>query len=342
VQFGGGLDLFTPLPFERLNETDVREEVIAPLLRQLGYRAGSENDVIREQSLRYPKRSLGLKNPKTDPELRGKADYILEVGRRLRWVIEAKAPEVLIDKNAIEQAWTYASHPEIRAIYFALSNGRTLTVFRTAHGPDSGAVLSLPYEEFDNRFQVIVNTLSPEALTLAFPDAQLDEGRPLAPGLRSLARVTNGVIRYEQNSLDHPLLNELQIWIADGAVERDKETGKLIAFVKSIVPSRTLQQLNEQLGLAQFEMVSDDTELSTDPARPTELSYQHTVIFPAGQELFNLALWQPMTLQQNITCDIKALARGVYRERVFSGVFATRYVSAFLLELTGSFEIHLA
>jgi type I site-specific restriction endonuclease len=172
--------LFAPLPFERLNETDVREEIIAPLLRQLGYQTGSRNDVIREQSLRYPKISLGIKKPKKDPELRGKADYILEVNGRLRWMIEAKAPEVEIDIEAVEQAYTYANHPEIRAIYFVLCNGRTLSVFRTNQGPNAGAILSLPYEEFDRRFQTLKNLPAPEAVALNFPDTEVDEGRPLA------------------------------------------------------------------------------------------------------------------------------------------------------------------
>ncbi len=179
--------MFPLFPFERFNETDVREEVIAPLLRQLGYRAESDNNIIREQPLRYPRISLGLKNPKKDPELRGKADYILEVGDRLRWVIEAKAPDVAIDVEAVGQAWTYASHREIRAIYHALCNGRTLLVFRTAEGPNSAAILSLAYEEFDGKFQQLTNLLSPEALTRDFPMMQVDTGPPLAPGLRSLA-----------------------------------------------------------------------------------------------------------------------------------------------------------
>jgi hypothetical protein len=337
--------LFTPLPFEKLNETDVREEVIAPLLRQLGYKAGSENNIIREQSLRYPKISLGLKNPKKDPELRGKADYILEVGSRLRWVIEAKAPQIAIDRDAIEQAWTYASHPEIRAIYFVLCNGRTLSVFRTVQGPDVGAVFSLPYEEFDGRFQLLVNLLSPEALSLTFPNVEIDEGHPLAPGLQSLARITNGIIRYEHNSLSLALLDELQIWIADGAAERDENTGKLIAFLKTTVGSRSLQELNERLGLAEFEMLSEDTELSTDPAHPTVFWYRGTITLAEGEEILNMATWQHVKLSQNVTCDIVAKAQGVYRERLFSGAFETftRYREFGLaLSLAGSFEIHLA
>ena len=45
---------FPEYNFEALGETDVREEIIAPLLRHLGYRSGTEHDVIREQYLSYP------------------------------------------------------------------------------------------------------------------------------------------------------------------------------------------------------------------------------------------------------------------------------------------------
>ena len=336
--------MFTPLPFEKLNETDVREEVIAPLLCRLGYKTGGENNIIREQSLRYPRISLGRKDPKKDPELRGKADYILEVGGRLRWVIEAKAPEVAIDVDAIEQAWTYANHPEIRAIYFVLCNGRTLWVFRTAHGPDAEALLSLIYEEFDTSFQLLTNSLSPEALVRDFPSVEVDVGLPIAPGLRSLARITNGVIRYEHNSLNLVLLNELQVGITYGAVERG-ETGKLIAFLKTLVPSRSLQQLNERLGLAQFEMISEDTELSTDFHDPTVFCYRNTIILPVGEEILDLTTWRRIKVPMNITCDVTAKAQGVYRERLFSGAFEsfTRYHQFDLdLTLSGSFEVHLA
>jgi hypothetical protein len=336
--------LFAPLPFDRLNETDIREEVIAPLLRQLGYRAGSENNVIREQSLRYPKISLGLKKPKKDPELRGKADYILEVNGRLRWMIEAKAPEVAIDIDAVEQAYTYANHPEIRAIYFALCNGRTLSVFRTNEGPNAAAILSLPYEQFDRKFQTLINLLSPEALALNFANAEIDGGRPLAPGLRSVARITNGIIRYEHNGLDLPLLNQFQVWIKHGAVEREETTGKLIAFLKTEVGTRSLQELNERLGVADFEMLSEETELSTDSAHPTVFWYRGTVTLPAGEEIFNLATWQHMKLLQNVTSDIISKGQGVYRDRSFSGAFesVTRYREfGQSLTLAGSFNIHL-
>jgi hypothetical protein len=85
----------TPV-FERMNEADVREDVIAPLLHRLGYSSGSNYDIIREQLLRYPRQFLGRKDAKKDPELRGKADYVLEIEKRLTWVVEAKPPSTPI------------------------------------------------------------------------------------------------------------------------------------------------------------------------------------------------------------------------------------------------------
>lgn len=335
--------MIPPLSFERLNETDIREEVIAPLLRRLGYSSGTTNDVIREQSLRYPNLSLGRKDPKKDPELRGKADYILEVSKRLRWVVEAKAPQVEIGINEIEQAWSYANHPEVRAIYFVLCNGRTLSVYRTAHGPQAEAVLSLTYERFDQDFQLLENLLGPAAMTRDFPHVELDVGVPIAPGLRSLARITNGVIRYEKNSLNLTVLSELQTGIRDGAVERD-ESGRLIAYLKTAGPSRSLQELNERLGLSTFEMKSDDAQLSGDPARPTAFIYQNRVTLPAGERILDLSTWKEVQLPVNVSCDVHAEARGIYRDRTFSGTFATRMEyqgSGAVITMSGTFEVYL-
>lgn len=333
-----------PLSFERLNETDIREEVIAPLLRRLGYSSGTTYDIIREQSLRYPLLSLGRKDPKKDPELRGKADYIMEVEKRLRWVVEAKAPQVEIGIDEIEQAWSYANHPEVRAIYFVLCNGRTLSVYRTAHGPQAETVLSLTYDRFDQDIQLLENLLGPAALMRDFPLIELDVGIPVALGLRSLARITNGVIRYQKNSLDLAVLSELQTGIRDGAVERD-ESGRLIAYLKTAGPSRSLQELNERLGLSTFEMTSEDTQLSSDPARPTAFVYHNRVTLPAGERILDLSTWKEVQLQMNITCDVHAEARGTYRDRTFSGAFATRMQyqgSGPVVTMSGTFEVHLA
>ena len=75
---------FPVYDFNSLNETDIREEIIAPLLRYLGYRSGTSNNIIREQPLSYPKEFLGKKK-KNDPILRGRADYICDVKGQVKW-----------------------------------------------------------------------------------------------------------------------------------------------------------------------------------------------------------------------------------------------------------------
>lgn len=338
--------MFEPIQFAKLNETDVREEVIAPILRRLGYRSGTEYDVFREQSLKYPKLYLGRKDAKKDPELRGKADYILEVEGRLRWVIEAKAPEVSLGENQIEQAWSYANHPEVRAIFFVLCNGRYFDVYHTATGPGVAPVLSIPYDRLEADWQVLDNLLGPEALTRDFPNIILDVGRPIAPGLRSIARITNGIIRFEKSSFPLPAITELQHSIWDGAVERNEE-GMLVAFLRTSGPSRSLQALNERLGLDAFEMFCSDAQISIDPSLPSMFTHQNVVKIPAGERLLDLSTWREVVTPAPVHCKIRATAIGSFCDGVFSGAFQNVLVmdyvgQSFTIQMSGTFEIHVA
>lgn len=336
--------MFEPLKFEELNETDIREEVLAPLVRTLGYRSGTIHNVIREQSLRYPRAFLGRKDAKKDPLLRGKADYILEANGKVRWVIEAKAPDVEIDIDSIEQAWSYASHAEVRAVYFVLSNGKIMQIFQTNQGPNSGSILSVTYEELEGKLPNIKNILSPEAILRDHPEITLDPAEPLGPGLRSIVRITNGLIKYENNSLWLRVFNELQIGIAEGAIERDEE-GRMVAYVRTTGPTRSLQDLNERLGLSTFEMVSPDSTISTDAENPTTLSYRNTVTLSAGEKILDLNTWKSIILPANISCHVVAQAHGFLDGHKFAGKFITRmnYIEAqIVVDMVGSFEVFLA
>lgn len=336
--------MFEPLQFEKLNETDIREEILAPLVRILGYRSGTIHNVIREQSLRYPRAFIGRKNAQKDPLLRGKADYILEANGKVRWVIEAKAPDVNIDSDAIEQAWSYANHAEIRAVYFVLTNGKTLQIFQTNQGPNRGPIFSATYKELDEKLPHIKNILTPEAILRDHPEITPDLGKPLGPGLRSFVRITNGLIKYEKSSLGLRVLSELQTGIAEGAIERDEE-GRMVAYVRTTGPSRSLQELNERLGLSTFEMLSPDGSISTDPGKPTTFLYEDTVILPKGEELLDLNTWKNVILPVNISCRVVAEARGSLSGNKLAGGFITRmnYLEVRMtVDMVGSFEVFLA
>lgn len=335
--------LFKSLVFDKLNEADVREEIISPLLHYLNYQAGTQYNIIREQSLRYPRIFIGNKNTNRDPLLRGIADYICEVNGQVRWVIEAKSPNTDIALDQVEQAYTYANHPEVRAVYFCITNGRQLIIYQTNLGPNANCLISIKYENLNNSLQIIKNLVGPEALIRDHPPQAVDVREPIGPGLRSIVRITNGHIIYKRNSLNIPMLNELTTGIIDGAVERD-EQGCLVAFLKTIVPFQSLQRLNQKFGIDQFEVKSKDKIISADKNNPTIFKANHKIILPAGERMLNLQTWQEIELPFNITCHIETIASGSLDGYKFVGEFTAKmqYLETGInLTMDGDFEVHV-
>lgn len=335
---------FSPINFSVLNETDVREEIIAPLLRLLGYKSGTKNNIIREQSLRYPRAYLGRKNKNKDPLLRGKADYICEVDTRIRWVIEAKDPNALFDIDEIEQAFSYAFHPEIRAVYFVLCNGRKIDVYATVNSPDAEPIFSLSYENFSSSFDKLKNILGPDSIQRDFPHINIDLGKPLANNLRSLVRFSSGSISYHSNSLGIKPLQEMTVSIIGGAAERDDD-GKIVAIIKTLSPYRSMQELNKKLGLNQFEMFCSDEYISQNKDFPSQFYGQHSLILPAGEEILDLNTWNKIKMPINISCVTTTIAIGHLEKECFSGVFKAILdfkEMSMKVNLTGTFSVTLA
>jgi len=103
-------------------EASVRSFIIDPLLQRLGYTA--ENIV--------PEKTIQIQTGSKKKSISYFADYALKIGSSFVCVIEAKAPEKSIaESSLIDQAFSYASHREIRSNYFALCNGLDFSLFRT-------------------------------------------------------------------------------------------------------------------------------------------------------------------------------------------------------------------
>jgi hypothetical protein len=123
--------LFGNLNFDKIGsdpdfkEDSVREIIILPMLKELGY---AQENIIRSKTLQHP--FLKIASKKRSVNLI--PDYVLKVGNNYAWVLEAKAPnqEIISDDN-LEQAYSYAAHPEINSIYFALCNGLEFSLFKT-------------------------------------------------------------------------------------------------------------------------------------------------------------------------------------------------------------------
>lgn len=142
-------------------EDAVREDIITPLLRLLGYKNSEPYKIIRTKKLNHPFVYIGSTSNKITIE----PDYQLSLNGKIKCIIEAKSPQINIsDKKALQQAYSYAIHPEIRATYYVICNGRYIEIF------DVGKIESIFFCDIRELINPIVwkklyNIISVQALT---------------------------------------------------------------------------------------------------------------------------------------------------------------------------------
>lgn len=117
---------FTLLDNPDFKEDSVREELIVPLIKKLGYLATGSNKIVRSKSLIHPYVAIGSKQRKVSII----PDYLFLCDNTTFWVLDAKSPtEDIVKSKHVEQAYSYAIHPEVRAKYYALCNGREFSLY---------------------------------------------------------------------------------------------------------------------------------------------------------------------------------------------------------------------
>lgn len=107
-------------------EDSVREEIILPIIKGLGYTANKPHQIIRSKKLLHPFVSIGSqrRNISVIP------DYLFKINDKPAWILDAKAPnEPIIKSFHVEQAYSYAIHPEVRVKFYALCNGREFALY---------------------------------------------------------------------------------------------------------------------------------------------------------------------------------------------------------------------
>lgn len=146
-------------------EDSVREVILLPILSRLGYQPTGKQTVVRSKTLVQPFIYAGTRrHPVTIIP-----DYTLHFEGRPVLVLDAKSPVESVTSPAnVQQAYSYAIHPEVRTNHFALCNGRRLAVYNV-EAPTP--LLDLPFEEFESRWDDIEKHLAPKYL--------------LKPGLRN-------------------------------------------------------------------------------------------------------------------------------------------------------------
>ncbi len=117
---------FGLLDNSEFKEDSVREEIVLPIIKGLGYSANKPNQIIRSRKLLHPFVSIGSKRK----EVFIIPDYLFEIDGKPAWILDAKAPtESIIKSIHVEQAYSYAIHSEVRVKYFALCNGKEFALY---------------------------------------------------------------------------------------------------------------------------------------------------------------------------------------------------------------------
>ena len=283
------------IPFETMNETDVREAILRPLLHDLGWRIGTKATIRTEITLTYRRAFLGHKKDK-DPDLVGRADYICDLIGVARWIVEAKAPSHELTKNDVEQAHTYASHPEVNATYFLVSNGRTFQLYQTSY--IDKPILAFAHVDLERRRCDLLKLLSPQALrdrhtSPLSPRARLEDdgGIALAPGWGPQAKVMGGALLYKGVvQADASRMSTLRQAIGRrahvvGEFAYRTPNGDIRADLRVVQATTDLDALVKLMGLERYSVQCADRIISGDVEHPTVFAGQVEGVIPANVDL---------------------------------------------------------
>ncbi|ESZ55607.1 type I restriction enzyme HsdR N-terminal domain-containing protein [Mesorhizobium sp. L103C120A0] len=313
-----------------MNETDVREEIVRPFLHDLGYRHGTQNTIITEKTLRYGYNFLGRKKPGKDRAVEGRADYICQVTSFGRWVLEVKSPQTELTIDVAEQAHTYAAHPEIAAIYFVVTNGRTFRLYRTSR-PDTPD-LEWQHAEMAGKMLTLRNILGPDGIKRISRVTKPDVGQPLAEGMPSEMQVVGGFVTYEDHvSKDPRFVVPEHYRGARATVVGDKVSRTADGFIEGRLtlagPTELWDLLNRLGGVEGYTFRTADQFISKDKNSPTIFQNYLDARVPAGTLIppipgqTTVATKLPVDLDWSASTEAVGFING---ER-FMGTFAIEY-----------------
>jgi hypothetical protein len=345
------------------NESDVREEIAVPVLKALGYAKGTDADILREQDLklRYGRSFLGRKKPAKDPVLHGRPDYVLRVVGVCRWVLETKPPTDELDIDVIEQAISYARHPEINGDLVAALNGRRFVLYRVTQTANEEPIFSTEDCEPKSPTRQLENILSPHALKRDMRHPSIDPGRSLGGGLRSREAIVGGTLTYDFADYEiiecplefepqfraqlgqsqPPIIPGSRFSIEGGLIERAAH-GWIVASVKWNSPFRQLEQFTAIKGLNDMQYVCIDDEISINLGKPSTFDTFHSFELQEGEEMFDM-LHQRTTINGFPgDVEVSGQAVGHIDGRVFFGFFQQEMVMTVHMGLTRIIVAHRA
>lgn len=309
-------------PLACRTEQDVRERIIYPLLERLGY---SPAMITTQLTLRYKWQYLGhKKGAKKDRLLQGEADYIMDVDGRLRFVVEAKKPGIISDDDR-EQGDSYAMHPEVRAIVFAIISGTHFEIYHTFEHPEAGPILAFEYKDLEEYIQRLKNVVSPDSLRRSHPAFVIDTGKQLAPGLRSFAKLHSGKVTYTKCPPIGENIVGYIVHLTEGSVVR-REEGGISVYIGPSFHHGGLNAFSDAIEAAQIELITQDESISTNPDCPTIFKYEREVVIREGTPVPSFTPLHADIATAEIRILVQVKVSGFLDKNIFSGELVTHSI----------------
>ncbi|MEV1145349.1 hypothetical protein [Micromonospora sp. NPDC049799] len=147
-------------------EDDVREEFITPLLRLLGY-DHARNEIRRAVKLTTPYQSGTKRREYIVP------DYVAQSTNGVHLAIDAKSPGTSDEKSVeivtlpayVGQVYSYASHREVRAPWFVVSNGHYTAIYE-ANSDSWQPALLIAQQELPSRFNELLQLVGKSRISM--------------------------------------------------------------------------------------------------------------------------------------------------------------------------------
>ena len=234
---------FELLDSPEFKEDSVREEIILPIIKGLGYNANKPNKIIRSRSLLHPFVSIGSQRK----DIYIIPDYLFEVNDRPAWILDAKSPtESLLKSKHVEQAYSYAIHSEVRVKFFALCNGIEFVLYNIEK---IKPVLHFPIKALPLYWATLKGILAPENV---FEISNLQVKKDLGLHLKRLGFGSFERLIFPKVPITHIGQMDPDFYSLSGAVIIDGDT----YVVTFDFGENVFKQLNGKIPKAGYDILS--------------------------------------------------------------------------------------
>ncbi|GAA4149441.1 hypothetical protein GCM10022217_01340 [Chryseobacterium ginsenosidimutans] len=232
---------FANLKDSEFKEDSVREEIILPIIKGLGYTVDPPNKIIRSRKLLHPFVSIGSQKK----SIYIIPDYLLELNGKPAWILDAKSPgeDIMKSKN-VEQAYSYAIHSEVRVNFYALCNGKEFILFDVQK---TDPVLHFPIEAIPLYWESLKKILAPENV---FAENHYILAKDLGLHLKRLGFAKNDQLIFSSFPLNDITQLGFEMYTISGSTEIDKNR-----YVVSF--DFPLEILNQLSGKIPQELIDD-------------------------------------------------------------------------------------